>query len=151
MDVCFVKKGARVDFLAARAQMKPGPIVDTAGAEVGAHRGVAAFTVGQRRGLGVAAGERRYVVDIDATSARVTVGSKRDLLRDDVALHGLTFVDARPHETPLLAQVRAHGDVAAARLCGDVVQFGSPQPRVARGQVVALYDGDVLVGGGIAA
>ena len=151
MDVCFVTKGARVEFLAARAEMTPGRIVDTSGRAVGGHDGVAAFTVGQRRGLGVASGERRYVVDIDAVSATVTIGSKHDLLRHDVALHGLTFVDTRPDRESLLAQVRAHGDVADARLRGDVVQFGTPQPRVARGQVVALYDGDVLVGGGIAA
>jgi len=151
MDVCFVKKGARAEFLAARAEMTPGSIVDTSGTEVGAHHGVAVFTVGQRRGLGVASGERRYVVDIDAASATVTIGTKQDLLRDDVALQGLTFVDTRPDDAFLLAQVRAHGDVADARLCGDVVRFVTPQPRVARGQVVALYDGDVLVGGGIAA
>jgi len=151
MDVCFVKKGARVEFLAARTEMTPGSIIDTSGAEVGAHHGVAAFTVGQRRGLGVASGERRYVVDIDSVNATVTLGTKQDLLRRDVALRGLTFVDTRPEGASLLAQVRAHGDVADARLCDDVVHFGTPQPRVARGQVVALYDGDVLVGGGIAA
>jgi len=151
MDVCFVKKGARVEFVASRAEMTPGSIVDTSGAEVGEHHGVAAFTVGQRRGLGVASGERRYVVDIDAVNATVTIGTKQDLRRRTVALQGLTFVDARPEGASLLAQVRAHGGVADARLWDDVVHFGTPQPRVATGQVVALYDGDVLVGGGIAA
>ncbi len=69
MDVCFVRKGGRFAFLETRVPMRTGPIVDTIGDVVGSHRGIAAFTVGQRRGVGVAAGERRYVVDIDHASA----------------------------------------------------------------------------------
>jgi len=151
MDVCFVKKGRRVDFLAERSTMTPGAVIDSAGTVLGAHRGVALFTIGQRRGVGVAAGERRYVVDIDTRSATVTIGSRAELLRHDVAVRDLTFVDGVPGGQSLLAQVRAHGEPAAARLDGDTVRFEQPQPRVARGQVVALYEGDALVGGGIAA
>ncbi|HXY92616.1 MAG TPA: tRNA 2-thiouridine(34) synthase MnmA [Acidimicrobiia bacterium] len=151
MDVCFVKKGRRVDFLAARAKMRAGVIVDTAGVALGTHPGVASFTIGQRRGHGVAAGERRYVVDIDAATATVTLGSHDELLRHDVTIRDLTFVDAPPGPRALLAQVRAHGDPADASLDGDVLRFVEPQPRVAPGQVVAFYDGDTLVGGGIAA
>jgi tRNA-specific 2-thiouridylase len=151
MDVCFVKKGDRLRFLAARSEPRPGMIVASDGAVVGTHRGVASFTIGQRRGVGVAAGERRYVVDIDTSTASVTVGSRAELLREEVRVHDLTFVDARPSGQPLLAQVRAHGEPTAATLDGHVVRFAQPQPRVARGQVVALYDGDTLVGGGIAA
>jgi tRNA-uridine 2-sulfurtransferase len=151
MDVCFVKKGDRLRFLAARSEPRPGMIVASDGAVVGTHRGVASFTIGQRHGVGVAAGERRYVVDIDTSTASVTVGSRAELLREEVSIHDLTFVDARPSGQPLLAQVRAHGEPTAATLDGHVVRFAQPQPRVARGQVVALYDGDTLVGGGIAA
>jgi tRNA-specific 2-thiouridylase len=151
MDVCFVKKGGRVEFLEQRGPMRAGDVVDCSGAVLGTHPGVAAFTIGQRRGVGVAAGERRYVVDIDTRTATVMLGSREELLRDEVSVRDLTFVDGAPGDGTLLAQVRAHGDPVPASLDGNVVHFGQPQPRVARGQVVALYEVDTLVGGGLAA
>jgi tRNA-specific 2-thiouridylase len=153
MDVCFIRKGARRSFFEARVPMRAGRIVGTDGAEVGSHSGIAAFTVGQRRGVGVATGERTYVVDIDAASDTVTVGSRAELLRDELLLRDAAFVDSvtRVRDRDVLVQVRAHGEALAARLAGDVVRFRTPQPRVARGQVVAFYDDDTLLGGGIAA
>ncbi len=154
MDVCFVKRGGRVDFLTGRApgSATPGPIVDRGGAEVGRHGGVARFTVGQRRGLGVAAGEPRYVLDVDAPTATVTIGTRGDLLRDSVALRALTFVDAPPAGGARLeVQTRAHGAPVPGLLVGSTVRFDEPQPRVAPGQLVALYDGDAVVGSGTAA
>jgi tRNA-uridine 2-sulfurtransferase len=150
MDVCFITRGRRVEFLGARADTSSGVIVDTSGAVLGAHDGVERFTVGQRRGLGVALGARRYVVDVDATRSTVTVGTKSDLLRADVVLRDLTFVGQHPGDVRLFAQARAHGVPAAARLVDSCVRFEEPQPRVAPGQVVGLYDDDCLVGGGIA-
>lgn len=151
MDVCFVKKGGRVQFLEDREPMRPGDVVDANGAVIGAHAGVASFTIGQRRGVGVATGERRYVVDIDTRTATVTLGSRAELLRDDVRVCNLMFVDGVPGDRMFLAQVRAHGEPFLAHLEGNIVRFAEPQPRVALGQVVALYEGDSLVGGGIAA
>jgi tRNA-specific 2-thiouridylase len=153
MDVCFITRGGRERFLADRGVMRAGAIVDPAGRVLGHHDGAARFTIGQRRGLGVAAGERRYVVDVDAARGDVTVGPFSDLLRDEVWLTGLTFVagEPPPPSEPLLIQVRAHGTPVEGHLAGDVVRFSCPQPRVAPGQVVALYRGDVLLGGGLAA
>jgi tRNA-specific 2-thiouridylase len=153
MEVCFITRGGRERFLAERGVMRSGALVDTAGRVVGQHDGTARFTIGQRRGLGVAAGERRYVVDVDAATGAVTVGPFETLLRPEVPVSGLTFVaGVRPAATePLLVQVRAHGTPFEGRLDGDVVRFARPEPRVAPGQVVALYRGDVLVGGGLAA
>ncbi len=148
MDVCFITRGGRRAFLGHRIGRRPGGIVDTAGLEVGAHDGVDRFTIGQRRGTGVAQGERRYVVDIAPATATVTVGPRAALLRDRVRLRDLTFVRTPPAD--VIAQTRAHGDGIAARLDGDTLWFATPQPRVAPGQVVACYDGDVLLGGGIA-
>jgi tRNA-specific 2-thiouridylase len=152
MEVCFITRGGREAFLGARGVMTPGEIVDRGGRLLGHHQGAAAFTVGQRRGLQVATGERRYVIDVDAPSGRVTVGAPEDLLRDGVALSGLSFVDGRPSPAePLAVQSRAHGQPVAGHLVGDVVRFGQPQPRIAPGQVVAFYRSDELVGGGIVA
>jgi tRNA-specific 2-thiouridylase len=152
MDVCFITRGSRERFVTERAGARPGAIVDRDGARLGAHDGVAAFTIGQRRGVGVAAGERRYVVDLDAPTATVTLGTRDDLLRDRVDLHDLRFVDGIPSPgRGLDVQVRAHGTPAPGCLDGTRVRFEQPQPRVAPGQVVALYDGDGLLGGGIAA
>ncbi len=152
MDVCFIAStDARERFLGARIPARPGPVVDTAGSGVGRHGGVAAFTVGQRRGLGVATGERRYVLDVDASAATITIGRRDELLRDDVRVERLSFVDEPPGDDALLVQVRAHGAPVAGRLRGERIEFEAPQPRVAPGQVVALYDGEVMLGGGIAA
>ena len=153
MEVCFITRGGRERFLAERGVMRPGEIVDAGGRVLGHHDGAAAYTVGQRRGLGVAAGERRYVVDVDSARGAVTVGAYDDLLRDEARVTDLTFVAGSPPAAtePLLVQVRAHATPFEGFLDGDVVRFAGPQPRVAPGQVVAFYRGDVLLGGGLAA
>jgi tRNA-specific 2-thiouridylase len=151
MDVCFITRGGRRAFLAERISTRAGTLIDTHGATLGVHDGIETFTIGQRRGLGVATGERRYVVDVDARTATVTLGDRRDLMRDSVSLRDLSFVDAPPAPSVrLLAQTRAHGVPVGATLDGTTVRFATPHPRVAPGQVVALYADDALVGGGIA-
>jgi tRNA-specific 2-thiouridylase len=151
MDVCFITRGSRERFVTERAGARPGVVVDPDGAELGRHDGVAAFTIGQRRGVGVATGERRFVVDLDATTSTVVLGRRDDLLRDAVTLRDLRFVGYTPAPDDRLdVQVRAHGTPVTGRLDGTCVRFERPQPRVAPGQVVALYDGYVLLGGGIA-
>jgi tRNA-specific 2-thiouridylase len=148
MDVCFITKGGRETFLGARIDRRPGRIVDERGNDVGEHDGVDAFTIGQRRGVGVAVGARRYVVDIDAASSTVVVGDRDALLVDRVELRDMHLSRALPDR--LLVQTRAHGRVTPARLDGNTVVFEERQPRVAPGQVVALYDGELCCGGGIA-
>ena len=149
MDVCFITKNGRESFLGARIPRRAGTIVDTDGTEVGHHDGIDAFTIGQRRGVNVAVGERRYVVDISPADATVTVGPHDALLRERVQLRDLQL--SRPLPRDLTVQTRAHGTPTAAHLDGDEIVFATPQPRVAPGQVVACYDGDVCCGGGIAA
>jgi tRNA-specific 2-thiouridylase len=152
MDVCFITKHGKEAFLGARIPRAPGEIVTTAGEVVGTHTGVDAFTIGQRRGLGVAVGARRFVVDVDAVSRTVTLGERDELLRDELPVVDPTFAFAAPEpDEAVLVQVRAHGTPFPGRWRGDRVVCDEPQPRVAPGQVVALYRGDVLLGGGIAA
>jgi tRNA-specific 2-thiouridylase len=152
MDVCFVARRDRVGFVEARTGSRPGTVVDVDGRVLGAHDGIARFTVGQRRGLGVAVGQRRYVVDVDARTRVVTVGPPDALLRDAVDLHDVWFTAERPPPgTRFDVQVRAHGPTRCGYLVGDRVEYEEPAPRVAPGQIVALYVGDELVGGGVAA
>ncbi len=151
MDVCFVARRDRAGFIAERSRPRAGPVVHTGGGVVGAHDGIANFTIGQRRGLGLAAGERRYVVDLDARRATVTVGSRAELLRDQIPIQQLQFVAEPPGVDPLTVQTRAHGAPMTGRLVGTSVHLDVPAPRVAPGQVVALYDGDTILGGGLAA
>ncbi len=149
MDVCFISRGGREAFLGARIPRRAGTIVEVGGTQVGTHDGVDAFTIGQRRGVGVAAGARRYVVDLSVTDATITVGPREALLRDRVRLRDVHFARTPPPD--MLVQTRAHGRVTTARLVGRDVVFATPQPRVAPGQVVACYDDDVCCGGGIVA
>ncbi len=151
MDVCFITKGGRDTFLGDRIARKPGTIVATDGTQLGDHEGIDRYTIGQRRGLGVAVGEPRYVVDIDPATQTIVLGERHDLLRETVELRSVEFAAERPEASqPLLAQTRAHGFVAACRLNDTMVTWDAPQPRVAPGQVVVLYNGDIVVGGGIA-
>jgi tRNA-specific 2-thiouridylase len=152
MDVCFITRGGREEFLARRTTMTPGDVVDTSGEVIGRHDGVEAYTVGQRRGVGVALGERRYVVDIDAPRATVMLGRREDLLRRSVTLHRVSWVDRPAVDEVVRVQFRAHGEPAVASVHDDVVSFVEPQPRVAPGQAVVVYDAEdrIVLGGGTA-
>ncbi|HEX6419940.1 MAG TPA: tRNA 2-thiouridine(34) synthase MnmA [Acidimicrobiales bacterium] len=165
-DVCFITSGAgRGGFLARRIDLRPGRVVDASGREVGQVPAVELVTVGQRRGLGLAGGGGpRYVVGVDVPAATVRVGSARDLLATQVVLDDVVWAD-RPVTGPVAAQCSAHGGPRPATVApaGDgqgrrgvggtgraVVRFGEPQRRVAPGQSVVLYEGDEVVGGGLA-
>lgn len=155
-DLCFVGRGGYREFL--RGQLPeshaPGPIVDTAGREIGRHSGVAGFTVGQRRGLGVATGEPRYVVAVRPDTATVVVGRREDLLAAGCRVGGMSWVAGAPPEGGgLEAKVRYRSPAAAAQAePGDGeewrVWFDEPQAAVTPGQAAVLYRGDEVVGGG---
>jgi tRNA-specific 2-thiouridylase len=115
---------------------------------VGEHDGIAGFTIGQRRGLGVALGEPRYVVDIQPHTATVVIGPRRHLRVGSVRLRDVTFTH-EPVSGGVTVQYRAHGEPVPAVLAGDTVVFEEPQEGIAPGQTVAFYDGDRVLGGGI--
>lgn len=151
MDICFVGQRDYRGFLRDTAPevFEPGPLVASDGAELGRHDGIAGFTVGQRRGLGVALGEPRFVVRIDPGSSTVVLGPRRELAVVGVGLTQLTWTDVAPISGPVMAQYRAHGEPVAATLRDDRLMFSEPQEAVAPGQTVALYDGDRVLGGGL--
>ena len=152
-DICFVGQGDYRDFLAAQGvNPAPGPIVDRDGAMLGVHHGITNFTIGQRRGLGVAVGEPRYVIGIDPGTSTIMIGTKEELGVSRVVLTTVSWVHG-PVTGSLLAQYRAHGkavEADVAKAAGTVrVTFSEPQLAVSRGQTLALYRGDEVVGGGI--
>ncbi len=161
-DVCFISATAgRERFLGDRIPLRPARIVDTAGTEVGTAPAVELVTIGQRKGLGLAGGAApRYVVAVDPGGPDhepvVTVGARADLLTDHLRLTGLRW-SADPVPGPVAAQCSAHGPALAATLTSDgegdgaALRWDEPQRRVAPGQSVVLYAGDVVVAGATAA
>ncbi len=152
MDICFVGQGDYRGFLrhTAPEAFTPGSLIDTSGRLVGRHEGIAGFTIGQRRGLGVAVGEPRYVVGIDSSRSTVVIGSRRDLRVGSVEVSGLTVT--APGVVPdgaVSCQYRAHGEVVPAVLAGTSVVFEVAQEGVAPGQTVAFYAGDRVLGGAV--
>ncbi|TWP36554.1 tRNA 2-thiouridine(34) synthase MnmA [Leekyejoonella antrihumi] len=154
-DICFIADGDTKGWLTRRLGEAPGPIVDTDGEVVGEHDGAFAYTVGQRRGLGLKVprsdGAKRYVVDVQPKSSTVVVGTE-DLLGVDV-IEGdhLRWCGPRPQgEVHVGAQLRAHGEEfpAVARAEGDtvVVRLDRRARGVAPGQSVVLYDGTRVIG-----
>jgi len=157
-ELCFAPSGDAGAFVRSTAPqlVHEGAVVDAEGHEIGTHDGTFAFTVGQRRGLGVATGERRYVVDVDATANRVMVGPQELLSRQGLLADRVTWVAGHvPDEGPFEASVRIRyrGDDVPAVIEPVVgerirVEFRIPQRAVAPGQSVVLSLGEEILGGG---
>jgi len=160
-EICFVREGDLGAYLSDRvaAADRPGEIVDTSGHVVGEHAGVARYTIGQRKGLGISLGTPVFVTAIDAASDRIVVGDRSNLLVDRLRLDEVSFVDDAPGpDDDVLVQYRAHGEVAPARVMagseGLEIAFSTPVEAVAPGQSAVLYrasEPDELLGGGIVA
>jgi tRNA-uridine 2-sulfurtransferase len=150
-DICFVPDG---DYASLVRKLRPeagegGAIVDLAGRRLGEHRGLAGFTVGQRRGLGLpgGGGEPLYVVRLDAGRREVVVGPRRALAVDAARLSGLNRIGGL-HDGPLTAKVRSLAKPVPARLEGERLLFDVPEYGVAPGQAAVLYAGERVLGGG---
>jgi tRNA-uridine 2-sulfurtransferase len=161
-EICFVRGGDVGSYVSERIPEAnlPGPIVDTSGRVLGQHRGIGHFTVGQRKGLGIALGRPMFVTTVDAGSNAVMVASREELATSGFRAEEASFVGPVPPDgTEVLVQHRAHGEVAPGRVDagtegGFEVAFERPVEAVAPGQSAALYsadDPDELLGGGIIA
>lgn len=153
MDICFVGHGDYRGFLEDNAPevFETGKVVDMEGHEMGAHDGIVGFTVGQRRGLGVAVGEPRFVVKIEPSTATVVVGNRDDLAVSEVELEQITWTNDLLVGLDVMAQYRAHGEPVKAHLAGSILSFDEPQEAIAPGQTVAFYDGERVLGGALIA
>jgi len=156
-ELCFVGAGAHAyaAFVEARAKerVRPGPIVDADGRVVGRHDGVHRFTVGQRKGLGVALGKPAFVTAIDAETGTVRLGDEATLgsttaeLEDVVCAPGVTL----PRKARVRVRYRHDGALGTVR--GEAggrgaITFDAPVRAVSRGQIAVFYDGDRVLGGG---
>ena len=142
-DLCFLAGTGRAAFLARHANLRerPGDIVDRAGRRLGRHRGHHGFTVGQRRGIGVAASEPLYVLATDADANTVTVGP-----RDQLATQTVRVRDASVHATPDAVRLRYHTNAVPCRLEDDVLHLDEPFDGAAPGQTAVFLAGDAVVG-----
>jgi tRNA-uridine 2-sulfurtransferase len=155
-EICFVAAGEHADFVRRRggADETSGEIVTTAGTVVGRHEGIESFTIGQRKGLGIAFGEPRYVVRLEAESHRVVIGMRDELARDKFFADRTNWLAAEPIAPfRCLAQIRYNSKAVPATVepLPDAhihVRLDEPQCGVAPGQAVVCYDGDRVLGGG---
>jgi tRNA-uridine 2-sulfurtransferase len=162
-EICFVPPGMRAgQFVASQAAAlglgaAPAevPIEDASGRRLGTHAGHFRFTIGQRRGLGVAASERLYVLSVDAASNRVVVGAGAALETSEAGLSDVRFLGPPPAGALRVgARVRHRGAEVPATVTptggrGAQVVFDAPVRAVTPGQSCVFYDGDVVVGGGV--
>ena len=162
-EICFVPNGDYTAFIDAwlgeRGGSPPeakGEVVDTRGRVLGEHAGVHRFTVGQRKGLGVAVGEPLYVIRTEPETRRVVVGRAEELLRSDLTAREVNWVSIPPIQEPVRAQVRIRHQhqaapatlIPASDPARVEVRFDEPQRAVTPGQAAVFYDGDLVLGGG---
>jgi tRNA-uridine 2-sulfurtransferase len=170
-EICFVPGGDYRAELRARGGWAPevGPVLDVDGARIGEHDGAAGFTVGQRRGLGVATGEPRYVSRIDPATNAIVIGRREDLETRTIPLDAVSFLADEPpaghgpggsrapfrasvrirHRAPLVdAWVRPVSATEPARGGAWTAETDTPVWAIAPGQACVLYDGDTCLGGG---
>jgi tRNA-specific 2-thiouridylase len=157
VEICFVPDGDHAALVRRRRPelVTAGNIVDTEGNVLAAHDGIERFTIGQRKGLGFAAGERRYVLRIVPSEKQVVVGQRQELLAPGLIASRVNWLLESPPEGPLncAAKIRYRHQAAPAVVTvfaenGARVEFTEPQSAVTPGQAVAFYDGSRLLGGG---
>ena len=155
-DICFVPFKRYTEFIELYAPdvLQPGPIVDQEGHVLGEHRGVALHTIGQRRGLGIAAGQPLFVTSLEPTTNTVVVGGPEALLKSSCRLEEVNWIAGAPPALPLRAmgkaRYRSQEVACTVRREGDdvVVDFDQPQKALTPGQALVVYDGEYVLGGG---
>jgi tRNA-uridine 2-sulfurtransferase len=156
-DICFVPYKRYTEFLERYAPetVREGPILDTSGRELGRHHGIAFHTIGQRRGLGLAFKEPRYVTALDPASNAVVVGTIDELMRRECPLEAVNWVKIPEPSGPIRtwARIRYRAELVPAEVWPQPggrarVVFDEPQRAVTPGQAVVFYEGDYVLAGG---
>jgi tRNA-specific 2-thiouridylase len=156
-DICFVQDRDYAEYIRKKTgiEIEEGDIVDKAGKYMGRHKGIPYYTIGQRRGLGIAYKEPLYVIGIDMKSNRVIVGTKKDVLKKSLIAHKLNWVavESIDRSIRVKAKIRYNHEAQYAQVTpldsGHVrVDFDAPQEAPTPGQAAVFYDKDIVVGGG---
>jgi tRNA-specific 2-thiouridylase len=157
-EICFVPNQDYAALVKRRSPetFREGDLVDTTGKPIGTHAGHQHFTIGQRKGVGVALGHPIYVVDIVAEANRVIVGEKAALLKRSLVARQINILSERlksATDLPCTAKIRYNHSPQPARVTRSAddelrVTFDEPQSAITPGQAVVLFAGDVVLGGG---
>lgn len=155
-EICFIPEHDYGLFLQKRRPdaLQPGEIVDTAGRVLGRHKGVAFYTIGQRKGLGIGGGTPYYVIALRPEKKQVVVGKDEEVFRGECRVTGINWVSIPPPRSPLTAEVkiRYSAEAAAALIQpegdGAWIRFSRPQRAVTPGQAAVFYRKDLVLGGG---
>lgn len=157
-DICFVPDGDYASFIERYTgeTFAEGDFIDKDGAVLGKHRGMIRYTVGQRKGLGIALGRPAFVCAKNAIENTVTLGENTDLFSKTLTAHDVNLIacDSIPTPIRVTAKIR-YGQAETPATVEQIgegsirVAFDVPQRAIARGQSVVLYDGDTVMGGGI--
>jgi tRNA-specific 2-thiouridylase len=156
-DICFVPDGDYGSFMEAYTGKRypQGDIIDTAGKVIGRHRGIVRYTIGQRRGLGVAANVPVYVAAKSAADNTITLGPESSLYGKSLIAHNINLIACESLERPLRVKVKTRylqEEQAATAVQTDPgclrIDFDEPQRAISPGQAAVMYDGDIVVGGG---
>ena len=152
-EICFVPRGETARYLSERLPVRPGPVVDAGGRELGVHRGTPLYTVGQRSGFGdLSQAGPWYVLRVDAPANRLVVGRKEELGAREVDLRDVSFIGGAT-DGPLAceARLRYHAQPIAAVYEGGRLTLDEPFLGAAPGQAAVLYSGSRVLGGGLIA
>ncbi len=156
-DICFVQDADYAEYIKKKttAKILPGEIMDSKGNVLGRHKGIPFYTIGQRRGLGVAHKEPLYVTEIDIDNNRIIAGPRSELMKSSLVAEGMNWISIESLKDPIKvkAMIRYKHKKASAivtRIGKDSVRvdFAQPQYAPTPGQAVVFYDKDIVVGGG---
>ena len=157
-DICFVPDGDYASFIEKHTGIPsvPGDFITSSGEVIGKHKGITHYTIGQRRGLGIPAASRLYVVKILPETNQVVLGDDDDLFSDELTADHVNLISAENLEKPVRVKARIryrHKEQPAWAYTDSEgilhVKFDEPQRAITAGQAVVLYDGDLVTGGGV--